>query len=71
MPKNLLDVVGVNLSSNRVRVMAYSRDEKNASAFIDLALARLGTKDEFFSAVPAGMYANGDQWRGFGAEGEV
>lgn len=62
----LFDVLGVNLETKLVRVMARDKTEENASAFIDMAVMRRGVDDEFFASAPSGMYSDGDKWTGDG-----
>lgn len=67
------DVVGVNLISYKVRIMAAGLDEENADAYVTraaMAVMQRGVKEEFFSSVPAGMYLDGEPWRGNGREAE-
>jgi len=63
---NLFDVVAVSLSTHRVRLMAQGKTERDADAIICMAVMRRGVQEEFTSAVPQGMYAEGDEWKGDG-----
>lgn len=62
------DVVAVNISTGKVRVMATGKDKPNAEACVKFAVMRRGVEEEFFSEVTAGRYQEGDQWRGRGDE---
>ena len=65
------DVLGVSLETNRVRLMATNKDEGNADAFVNQAVARRGVDEEFFVAVVAGQYQNGDEWAGQDRPGQT
>lgn len=62
------DVIAVDLKSNRVRILSTSRDEENADAIVTMAVMRRGVEEEFFGAVPAEMYKDGDFWHGNGSQ---
>jgi hypothetical protein len=62
--KAMYDVVAVSVESNAVRLMATNKDRKNAEAIVNMAVMRRGVDEEFFAEVPAGLYAEGDQWEG-------
>jgi len=58
------DVVAVNISTQKVRILAAQKSEENAEAIISMAVMRRGVGEEFYTEVPAGMYKEGDQWKG-------
>ena len=58
------DVLAVNIDTRRVRLLAESKDERNAEAIINMAVMRRGVEEEFYVAVPAGTYTEGMLWRG-------
>lgn len=60
----LFDVVGVNLATHRVRIMATCQTAENADAYVKMAVMRRGVDKEFFAAPPAGLYQDGDAWEG-------
>lgn len=62
---NLYDVVAVNLKTNQVRVMAKGKNLANADAYVSMAVMRRGLEEEFFVAVTAGKYSDGDDYRGW------
>ena len=57
----LFDVLGVDLTTYRVRFMDQGLDEKNAKAVRDMAVFRRGVEVEYFAVVDAGTYAEGDR----------
>lgn len=64
-PKELLyDVVAVHIKKNTVRLFGTEKTLRNAEAIVEMAVMRRGVDTEFYSEVPTGMYAEGDQWRG-------
>ena len=65
---DLYDVVAVNIATGQVRLMDTGRDKRNAEAYVKFAVMRRGVEEEFFSEVKAGMYSEGDQWKGSGDE---
>ena len=60
----LFDVVAVNMDTNKVRLMAESKSERNAEAIVMMAVGRRGVEEEFFAEVPHGKYKAGDTWAG-------
>lgn len=58
----MYDVVAVNMSTHKIRVLAENKTEKNADAVEIMAIHRLGCCEEFFTKVPAGRYKDGDEW---------
>lgn len=65
---SLYDVVAVDFKSSKVRIPSTSRDEANAEAVVAMAVMRRGVEVEFFGAVPAGMYKDGEEWHGNGQD---
>lgn len=65
----LFDVVAVTIEApNTVRLLDEGKDDENAGAVVNLAVMRRGVETEFYSIVPAGMYRDGDAWRGNGRD---
>lgn len=62
----LFDVVAVAMRGSAVRVIAQGKTAKNAEAITCTAVIRRGVDKEFFAEVPAGMYKDGDAWKGNG-----
>jgi hypothetical protein len=63
----LFDVVAVNMDASTIRFLARGKTEGNAEAVVNMAVMRRGVDEEFYAAVPAGMYAqDGETWRGHG-----
>ena len=60
--ETLYDVVAVNMSTNKVRVMASGKFLNSAKLMVNLAVARRGVDEEFFSEVEQGKYTDGDTW---------
>lgn len=61
------DVLGVSLmpaTKYVVRVMERGLTKENAEAYIKIAVMRRGVNEEFFAEAPAGMYHEGDEWKG-------
>lgn len=58
------DVVAVGLETNKVRLIAENKSERNAEAIVMMAVGRRGVEEEFFSEVPHGKYKEGDTWAG-------
>lgn len=55
------DVIEVEIKNpHTVHVMDRDKDERNAEAFIKMAIARRGVETHFYKAVPAGKYNDGD-----------
>lgn len=60
---DLFDVLEVQIREpNTVRLIERDKDEKNADAVIAMAVARRGVADQFYVAVPAGLYKDGDPY---------
>jgi hypothetical protein len=64
MSDALYDVVRVNDETGIVSVIATGKTEKDAEAVFKLAVFRQGCDEAFFAEVPAGIYREGDTWRG-------
>ena len=63
----MLDVVEVEMQTGKVsRVIARSKDSRNAEAIVNMAVARRGVTDHFFAAVLAAKYREGDEYVGTG-----
>ena len=58
------DVVEVTISTNTVMLMTNGRGSSDAVAVQRMAIARRGNNGNFFAIVPAGVYADGDTWKG-------
>lgn len=64
MKEKLFDVVAVNMDTEKVRLIAEKKNERNAEAIVMMAVGRRGVEEEFFSEVPHGKYKEGDVWAG-------
>ncbi len=58
------DVIAVRLDILKVRVMARGKSKRNAVATADMAVARRGVDEEFYTIVDAGRCHDGDTWIG-------
>ena len=58
----LFDVIAVNIVNKRVRLMDTTLPERTAESCVRYAVWRRGVEEEFFVAVPAGQYQEGDTW---------
>lgn len=58
----MYDVIAVNMTTHKVRLLAESKTERNADAIEMMAAVRLGCDEEFFTTTPAGKYKEGDKW---------
>lgn len=56
------DVVGVNLSTNKVHMVKADLSAEDAEAVIKVAVMRRGVNMEFFTGVPAGEFKEGDSY---------
>jgi hypothetical protein len=61
---HLYDVVAVSLDTNRIIWVDRKKTLPNAEAIVAMAVMRQGVEDRFFSEVPHGAYAEGDEWKG-------
>lgn len=52
--ENLFDVVAVNISTGKERIIERNKTERNAEAIVSMAVMRRGVEEEFFKTVPAG-----------------
>ena len=59
----MFDVIEVNLSSKAVRIMARDKDLRNAEAIVDMAVARRGVEEHFFTLALAGRFQDGDTYQ--------
>jgi len=66
MNDKLYDVVGVNIETNKVRIMAKNKTHEDADAIVRMAVTRRGVDEEFFSETIHGQYQDGDKWEGDG-----
>ena len=57
-------VLAVNLETKKVRIIAVEKTENGAEATVNLAVFRRGVETEFFVAVPATDYSEGETWKG-------
>ena len=64
MNDKLYDIVGVNIKTGTVRIMAREKTHENADEFVKMAVMRRGVDEEFFSEVIHGQYEDGDKWEG-------
>ncbi len=58
----MYDVIAVNMTTHKVRMLGENKTERNADAIEMMAVARLGCDEEFFTKTPAGKYKEGDEW---------
>lgn len=58
------DVVAVNLTTRKVRVLERNKLLRMAEAIVDVAVRRRSVDIEFFSDTLAGEYVDGDIWKG-------
>lgn len=64
MPEPLLDVIEVQIRTpHTVRVMDRDMTERNAEAYINMAVFRRGVEHSFFTTAPAGTYRDGDEFK--------
>lgn len=56
------DVIAVSLATKVVRLIAEGETARNADAIMKMAVARRGVDTEFFVAVSAGSYRDGEKW---------
>jgi len=66
MPDTRFDVVAVNLFTNKVSFFGERKDYQNAEAIVKIAVMRRGLDEEFYAITPAGMYQEGETYRGNG-----
>jgi len=50
--EKLFNVVAVNISTSRERIIAENKTECDAEAIVNMAVIRRGVEEEFFKAVP-------------------
>lgn len=58
----MFDVIAVNMTTHKLRMIAENKTERNAEAIEMMAVARRGVDEEFFVTVPHGRYRDGDDW---------
>lgn len=64
------DVLAVNIKTRLVRLIASGKDSPKAEAIVEMAVMRRGLDEEFFTQVLAGMYRDGDSWKGISSKRE-
>lgn len=62
----LFDVVAVNMATYKVRLLSEDKSEESAEAIIKMAIMRRGVDTEFYAAVQAGSYSDGDEYKSDG-----
>lgn len=62
----MFDVVEVEISTAKVRIVDRNKDSLNADAIIKLAVMRRGVDNHFFVSVRTGKYKDGDEYIGPG-----
>ena len=62
MSADMYDVVKVSLDDGTVALMAERKTEKSAEAIECMAVMNLGVDGHFFTSVPHGKYAEGDNY---------
>ena len=50
----MYDVIAVNMTTHKVRMLGENKTERNADAIEMMAVARLGCDEEFFTRAPTG-----------------
>lgn len=60
---DLYDVIGVNMETHRVRIMAAEICAKMAERIEGVCVMNHGVDKEFFTTVEGGAYSEGDEWR--------
>ena len=60
--EKLFDVIAVNMETNKVRLMAERKTQRNAEAIVAMAVMRRGVEDELFVEVGHGTYREGDTY---------
>ena len=58
----MYDVIAVNMSTHRIRMLGENKSKRNAEAIETMAVIRCGCDEEFFVTVPASRYKDGDEW---------
>jgi hypothetical protein len=59
------DVVAVRIEApHTVRLLDTNKTEAAAEGVVKFAVYRRGVETEFYAAVPAGKYIDGDTWEG-------
>ena len=64
MSNDLRDVLAVNLETFAVRLLATRRTPRDGDAIINMTVMRRGVGAEFFTTATAGLYVDGDIWKG-------
>ena len=61
---SLFDVVAIDCKTDTVRVLAKRKPGYMAEQEVDRLCRVKGLDKEFFSQVPAGLYKDGERWKG-------
>ena len=61
----LYDIVAINTSTWKVRILDRGKTMPNAEAIVNMAVMRRGGGDEIFSETRAGSYKDGEIWDGY------
>ena len=56
----LVDVLAVNIKTNRIRLFGQGKTERNAEAIINMAIMRRGVDEEFYTIAELGKYQEGE-----------
>jgi len=62
------DVLGVNIKTGATRFLGADKSANAADGVVSFAVYRLGVETEFYVAVPAGSYVEGEPWTGLKQE---
>lgn len=62
MENELYDVLAVNMSNHKVRIIGEKKTQRNANAIEMMAVGRRGVDEEFFTTVSHGTFKEGDEW---------
>ena len=68
MENELYDVLAVNMSNYKVRIIGEKKTLRNANAIEMMAVGRRGVDKEFFTTVSYGTFKEGDEWDSKGAD---
>lgn len=56
------DVIEVEVKTGSVRLLAEKKTKRNAEAIVDMAVARRGCENHFYTVAMAGKYRDGDPY---------
>lgn len=59
----LFDVLAVDMKTQKVRLIAENKTERDAEAIVTMAVMRRGVETEFFVEVAAGSHKDGDTYK--------